>query len=131
MRKFEQQLQKYDRPLTAVEQYRYARALMNKKDFAKAQSYLESLYQSDWRNLAYTLALSELYIAQEKFTKADELLLQGLKINPGNHALTMAYAELKLQQRDAETAVRYLSEHKHRNPSDANVFQSRPVFPDR
>src|SRR5690606_31894676 len=87
-----------------------------------ARVQLAPLIADNPRRLAYVLANAEIDIAAGQLQRALTTLETALRINPGNHPLTMLYADALLKTSQPHRAAAVLQEHTRRRESDPAVW---------
>lgn len=87
-----------------------------------ATAELANLTEGADNTLEYLLAEAELYLLREQPGKAVELLQQQLRLSPGNHPLTMAYAWALMRDQKPHIAEAVLTEHSKRRPHDPELW---------
>ncbi len=92
----------------------------NKLNSARAA--LKPLLIREPRNITYLLAQNDIEIRAGRVEEATEQLEHHLAINPGNHPLTMAYAEALLKQGRARECELVLLDHVELHPHDEHVW---------
>ena len=87
-----------------------------------ARAAIKPLLLQDPRRIAYVLAQSDIELRAGRVDKSIDLLEQHLAINPGNHPLTMRYAEALLKQNRARECELVLLDHVELHPHDEHVW---------
>jgi predicted Zn-dependent protease len=83
---------------------------------------LDSLWARDPERLEYLIADARIQMARNEPQKAVERLANRLRLSPGNHALTMTYAEALMQDEQAHIAEEVLLEQSRRRPNDPYLW---------
>lgn len=102
--------------------YGLALALLEASQYDEARQMLAPLLTAEPNRIAYILADARIESVAGKYAAAAQKLSSALKINPGNHPLTMAYAEVLLRQGHPEQAERILNAHIEHRPNDPQVW---------
>lgn len=105
-----------------ADQYGLALALTANNQFDEAQTILDQLRQEKPRELSFLIAQAELDMASGKLRESLALLENALSLVPGNHPLTMTYANVLLRANQAHKAEALLKEHVRKKPNDPNVW---------
>jgi len=83
---------------------------------------LDSIWASDPDRLEYIIADARIHMARNDPHRAVENLAARLKLSPGNHPLTMTYAEALMQDQQAHIAEAVLVEQSRRRPNDPYLW---------
>ena len=83
---------------------------------------LDSLWASDPERLEYIIADAEIAMARNKPEEAAIKLAAQLELRPGNHALTMTYAQALLRDEQPHVAEQVLTEQSRRHPHDPYLW---------
>jgi len=83
---------------------------------------LDSLWARDPDRLEYLIADARIHMARNEAHTAVERLAARLRLSPGNHALTMTYAEALMQDEQAHIAEEVLLEQSRRRPNDPYLW---------
>ena len=83
---------------------------------------LDSIWAKDPDRLEYVIADARIQMARNEPHKATERLEARLKLRPGNHSLTMVYAEALLQDQQSHVAEAVLLEQSRRRPNDPYLW---------
>ena len=83
---------------------------------------LDSIWARNPNRLEYIIADARIDMARERADRAAARLAERLRLRPGNHALTMTYAEALIQDRQAHVAEQVLIEQSKRRPGDAELW---------
>ncbi|MEX2130660.1 MAG: M48 family metalloprotease [Pseudohongiellaceae bacterium] len=98
--------------------YGLAMAYWEDGDYANAGRVLAPLLTKEPNRISYVVTQAEIFTAQNEPAMALEFLQRHLQINPGNHPLTMAYADALIESRNYHGAVRILEQHVLNRPED-------------
>lgn len=103
---------------------RYGEALLLNDigQYQDASLILDSLMADDALRVPYYLARAESALALDQADAARESLRQGLKLYPGDHALTLALARASLAADAADDAYRLLQTHHREGNSDIDTW---------
>ena len=88
----------------------------------KARKALDEAMRPDPDNLAFILASSEIDTALGQHQSALRRLKNRLSLSPGNHPLTMAYADALWQAGLPHVAAQLLKDQSKRKPEDPGVW---------
>ena len=88
----------------------------------KARKALDEAMRPDPNNLAFILASSEIDTALGQHQSALRRLKNRLSLSPGNHPLTMAYADALWQAGLPHVAAQLLKDQSKRKPEDPGVW---------
>lgn len=88
----------------------------------RAREELTPIYTSSPQRLEYILADAEIDNAEQRPDIAAKKLAKALQQTPGNHPLTMAYAEALLHDRQPHKAEKLLLKHSRKRPNDPWVW---------
>lgn len=83
---------------------------------------LDSLWANDPDRLEYIIADARIDMARNEPHKAAEKLVSRLRLSPGNHPLTMTYAEALMQDQESHVAEEVLIEQSKRYPNDPHLW---------
>ncbi|MEE4107936.1 MAG: M48 family metalloprotease [Halieaceae bacterium] len=83
---------------------------------------LDSLWARDPDRLEYIIADARIQMARNEPEKAVQSLRERLRLSPGNHALTMTYAEALMQDQQSHVAEAVLQEQSRRRPDDPYLW---------
>ena len=89
---------------------------------AEAQAELDKLTRAHPERLEFAIAQAELDMSIGEAQSATRILQRELKLYPGNHALTMAYARALLMNDQAYIAEEVLLEQTHLRPEDPGLW---------
>jgi predicted Zn-dependent protease len=92
----------------------------NKPDEAGLE--LDGIWSKNPDRIEYIIADAEIDMARNQPAKAVEKLATRLKLQPGNHALTMAYADALMQNRQPHIAEEVLLAQSKLNPNDPGLW---------
>ncbi len=87
-----------------------------------AQRELDKLLADDPTRLEYVIAQADLDMSINEAQSAVRILQRELRLYPGNHALTMAYARALLMNDQAHIAEEVLLEQSHVRPRDPGLW---------
>jgi predicted Zn-dependent protease len=107
---------------TAAARYGLVLALTDAGRTDEAALELDSIWAAAPDRLEYILADARIDMARNKPEKAVDKLATRLKLSPGNHALTMTYAEALMQNQQAHIAEEVLLEQTKRKPRDPYLW---------
>ncbi len=107
---------------TAAARYGLVLALTDAGRPDEAALELDSIWASAPERLEYIIADARIDMARNEPRKAAEKLAARLKLSPGNHALTMTYAEALMQDQQAYIAEEVLVEQSKRKPRDPYLW---------
>ena len=105
-----------------VSRYRLAVAYWEAGRYREAQDTLAPLLQKDPNRISYAVTQAEIYNKQREPALAASFLRRHLNINPGNHALTMAYVDAMQEARDYQEAAAVMEQHTERRPNDHHLW---------
>jgi predicted Zn-dependent protease len=88
----------------------------------EATLHLDTLLQGDNARVEYVLASADIDLVRGEPKRAADKIAARLKLSPGNHPLTMAYAKALQQSQQAHIAEQILAEHAKRRPNDPSVW---------
>jgi predicted Zn-dependent protease len=97
-------------------------ALKDSGQPAAAQAELDKLVATDPTRLEYAILQAELEMSIGEAQSAVRMMQRELTLYPGNHALTMAYAEALLMNEQAHIAEEVLVEQSHIKPDDPGLW---------
>lgn len=97
-------------------------ALTEAAQYEEAREQLAPLLEARPDHIAYILADARIDSGAGNYAAAADTLSSALTINPGNHPLTMAYAQVLLRMNKTAQAEELLSEHVRRRPQDPHVW---------
>lgn len=103
-------------------QYGLAMAYLEDGDYRMASESLAPLLNKDPNRISYVVTQAEIFTQQNEAGLALEFLDRHLTINPGNHPLTMAYADALIESRRYTEAARILEEHVATRPEDYSLW---------
>ena len=118
---FQNELDGSPRSLTAT-RYGLVIALTDAGRTDDAALELDSLWSANPDRLEYIIANARIEMARNNPHQAVENLAARLKLSPGNHALTMTYAEALMQDQQAHVAEQVLLEQSKRQPRDPYLW---------
>ena len=102
--------------------YGLVMALWGNKQYKDANTVLEPLLLKDPNRISLAVTQSEILTSQNESRQAILFLDRHLQINPGNHALTMAYANALIQNRDYSAASKLIQRHSTSRPDDHQLW---------
>ena len=102
--------------------YGLAMAYWEDRDFAMANAALAPLLAKDPNRISYLVTQAEILTAQNEAGLAVDFLARHLSINPGNHPLTMAYANALIESRRYLEAAEILDNHVKTRPEDYSIW---------
>lgn len=105
-----------------LHRYRLALAYLQASQPEKAAPLAKDLYKKHSDSIVFQLLQAQLHQAQGKLQASRTLLAKSLKLSPGNHALTMQYAQVLLQLKQFPQAAAVLNKHSKRRPNDPEVW---------
>lgn len=105
-----------------ADHYGLALAYLTQGDTTVAREQLTPLLAKEPRRLAYVIADAQIDVIGGAIDQAEQKLQKQLAINPGNHALTMAYADTLLKGNQPQRAEAVLAEHVKTHDQDPSVW---------
>lgn len=107
--------QKKKQPQEFANAYEYGKALvyLNSNRIEEVQTILEKLLKLDSNNRFYLDSLSDVYIAQKKYTQAIDMLQSALERSPKNQVLTVNLANVLVEKQDYAEAIKILQRYTH------------------
>lgn len=105
-----------------ADHYGLALAYTAQGDVAAARGQLAPLLQKDPRRVAYVIADAQIDITAGRPDAGADKLQRQLLISPGNHALTMSYADALLKANSPQRAEAVLAEHAQRRKEEPSVW---------
>ena len=102
--------------------YGLALAQTRADELDAARSTLAPLLENHPDKIAFAIAAADIDLAAGKPEAAARRLRGQLDVNPGNHPLTMAYANALLRNGKPRDAEHVLEEHSRRKPDDPQVW---------
>jgi predicted Zn-dependent protease len=88
----------------------------------RASLELDGIWSADPDRIEYIIADAEIDLARDQSRKAVQKLAARLKLSPGNHALTMAYADALMQRGQAHIAEEVLVAQSKLTPNDPGLW---------
>jgi predicted Zn-dependent protease len=88
----------------------------------RAREQLAPLLAQEPRKIAYICLDAETDLAAGETRRAMDKLTTALRINPGNHPLTMLYADALLKSNQPHRAAELLAQHTKRRPNDPSIW---------
>ena len=107
---------------TSAARYGLVLALTDAGRTDEAALELDSLWAAEPDRLEYIIADTRIDMARNEPHKAVEKLAARLKLSPGNHALTMTYAEALMQDQQAHIAEQVLVEQSKTRGNDPYLW---------
>lgn len=89
---------------------------------ADARETLRPLLEKDPRRITYVILQAEIALAERQLDQALGILSDNLRINPGNHPLTMEYASALEEAGRYEEAATLLQKHAETRRNDSNLW---------
>jgi len=83
---------------------------------------LDTLLRKEPARITYVMLAADIAIAAEDYPRALEILERNLKINPGNHSLTMNYATALTKAGRFADAAKVLEQHAIERPDDMQIW---------
>jgi len=108
---------------TAI-QFGYALTLGRLEEYDEAIARLNSLIIKYPSNLDFILALADQYTLAQQPKMALKLLDKPLKLNHGNDAITMAYAEALIADHQEQEALSILYEHLPKVENEPSIYET-------
>ena len=102
--------------------YALAIAYYENQQFAQASAALAPLLAKDPNRISYAVTQAEILTEQNEPGQAINFLQQHLAINPGNHALTIAYADALIEARSYTAAAEIMERHGLSRPNDFQLW---------
>lgn len=102
--------------------YGLALAYLQNSQPEQARAQLAPLLAEDPRRITYVATDAEIDIAAGRIAQAIDKLNTALRINPGNHPLTMVYTDALLKDNQAHRAEAVLQAHIKRRPNDPTIW---------
>ncbi len=121
VQKFRGELQGTPRSRIAA-RYGLVLALTSAGRADEASLELDSIWSGDPNRIEYVLADAEIDMARNKPGIAADKLAAQLKISPGNHPLTMAYAQALMNNQQSHIAEEVLLAQSRINPKDPGLW---------
>ncbi|GAB5413115.1 MAG: M48 family metalloprotease [Congregibacter sp.] len=107
---------------TSASRYGLVLALTDAGRTDEAALELDSLWAAEPNRMEYIIADARIDMVRNEPHKAVEKLGAKLRLSPGNHALTMTYAEALMQDQQAHVAEQVLVEQSKRRPNDPHLW---------
>ena len=107
---------------TTAARYGLVLALTSAGRADEAALELDAIWAADPERLEYIIADARIQMARNEPHRAAEKLAARLRLSPGNHPLTMTYAEALMQDQQAHVAEAVLVEQSRRRPSDPYLW---------
>jgi predicted Zn-dependent protease len=121
IKRFRAEIEK-DGGLDPANAYGLVLALTKASEFEAARKELAPLLRNFPASIPVLVAAAELDLASGRTADAVERLSAQLEINPGNHPLTMLYADALLRAGEAQQAEAVLIDHVKTHPQDPQVW---------
>ncbi len=102
--------------------YALAIAYFENKKYALASEMLAPLLNKEPNRISYVVTQAEIFTAQNEPGQAIEYLERHLSINPGNHPLTMAYADALIEARSYSSAAAVMERQATTRPYDFQLW---------
>lgn len=102
--------------------YGLALAYLKKKDYLSAERALQPLLQKEPRRITYVMLQADIARDSGKADLALSLLEENLRINPGNHPLTMNYAMTLEESGRYSDSANALQSHVQSRPGDVQLW---------
>ncbi len=102
--------------------YGLAMAYWEDGNYRLANETLAPLLEKDPNRISYVVTQAEILTAQNEAGMALDFLQRHLTINPGNHPLTMAYADALIESRRYQEAASILEDHAKSRPLDHSLW---------
>lgn len=100
-------------------QYGKALIYIDKNQYKKAENILTTLKQQNEHNDFYLDALTDVYLGQQKYNKAKDLLSHALTVKPTDKVLQVNYANTLLQAQKYQQALSLLRKYCYQYPNDS------------
>jgi predicted Zn-dependent protease len=107
---------------TEAATYGLVLALTSARKTDQAGLELDSIWSKNPDRVEYIIADAEIDMARNQPDKAAEKLAARLKVTPGNHALTMAYAKALMMDQKPHIAEEVLVAQSKLNPGDPGLW---------
>lgn len=88
----------------------------------EARDYLAPLRRDDPERIEYIVAAAKIEMASKRPDAATQILAKSIAVNPGNHPLTMTYAEALMQSQKPHIAEEVLLAQSKLRPSDPGLW---------
>lgn len=105
-----------------ADRYGLALALLKAGQVTEARTQLAPLIAKDPRRTTYVVTDAEMDIATGRLDRAIANLELQLRMSPGNHPLTMTYADALVKANQPQRAEAVLEEHVKIRPNDPDVW---------
>lgn len=105
-----------------AEEYGYALALTQKRQFDQAREILSRLLQARPQTVEYRIALSDLEATAGRTAQAVDLIREGRKTLPDNKPLALGHADMLQKQGAHKEAAAILERLVKNRPDDANLY---------
>lgn len=102
--------------------YGIALAQMKAGQHVRASESLDTLLRKEPARITYVMLDAEIALAAQDYPRALDILERNLKINPGNHPLTMAYATTLTRAGRYADAAEVLERHALTRADDMQVW---------
>jgi len=102
--------------------YGLAMAYWEDGNYRLANETLAPLLEKDPNRISYVVTQAEILTAQNEAGMALDFLQRHLTINPGNHPLTMAFADALIESRRYQEAASILEDHAKSRPLDHSLW---------
>lgn len=122
IKRFRAEIDKHNDEDARGDIYGLVLALIRANESKQARETLAPLLQADPNRIAFVLAAADIDIADSNASAAVGRLRRQLDVNPGNHPLTMAFANALQRDGNPREAAQVLAEHAKRRPGDPQVW---------
>ncbi|MEX2367646.1 MAG: tetratricopeptide repeat protein, partial [Pseudohongiellaceae bacterium] len=102
--------------------YGLALAQLESGQYVNASQTLDALLDKEPRRITYVMLQADIARAAQDYPRALDILEDNLKINPGNHPLTMNYAKTLELAGEFEQSARVLERHANQHPENMNLW---------
>jgi predicted Zn-dependent protease len=102
--------------------YGIALAQLKAGEHVLATESLDTLLRKEPARITYVMLAADIAIAEQDFPRALDILERNLKINPGNHPLTMNYATALTKAGRFADAAEVLEGHAIARPDDMQIW---------
>lgn len=102
------------------ERYRDALRRLNEGQFAAARADLNEVLQTQPKHSGARLALVGIELEEKRSAQAEKLLRDGIQLQPGEHAFSMALARLEVERGDVDAALSTLGRAQSSANDDAD-----------
>ncbi|MDR2213799.1 MAG: M48 family metalloprotease [Pseudomonadales bacterium] len=102
--------------------YGIALAQLQTGQVVQASESLDALLAKEPTRITYALLAADIAVASKNYPRAFQILESNLRINPGNHPLTMAYATALTKAGSYAEAAAVLDKHSAQYPDDVQLW---------